>query len=30
LAIDEEILIVCSWTLGGLDDMLEAIKTEPS
>src|SRR5208337_4765920 len=29
LPIDEEILIVCSWTLGGLDDMLEAIRTEP-
>ena len=29
LPIDEEILIVCSRTLGGLDDMLEAIRTEP-
>jgi len=29
LPIDEEILIVCSWTLGGLDEMLEAIRTEP-
>src|SRR5271166_3351378 len=29
LPIDEEILIVCSWILGGLDDMLEAIRTEP-
>ena len=29
LPIDEEILIVCSWTLGGLDDTLEAIRTEP-
>ena len=29
LPIDEEILIVCSWILGGLDDVLKAIRTEP-
>ncbi len=29
LPIDEEVMIVCSWTLGGLDDMLDSIRTEP-